>query len=186
MSIVERFLTEGGGDFATAKNTPVGSTVDIIHVYFDNTTYPDNPAIVINGTRPNGDEIKVRLSRQNVARISKVLGQDEKVWPGNKLKAITHQDYPGLQKTGIIWTGEKGSPLPTQLPSKPVLPSAPLSLDEKMKAWLTENQGIIGKKIPPEVYNLLESDMIQWLVDKQLAYSREDYPWLDGKAREYI
>jgi len=186
MSIVERFLIEGGGDFATSENTPVGSEIAIVHVYFDNTTYPENPAIVVNGTKSDGADIKVRLSKQNVARIAKVLSQNENAWIGNKLKATTHQYYPGLSKTGIIWDGVKGSPLPTQLPTKPALPPAPQSLDEKMKAWLTENQGIIGLAIPSTVYNAMEKDMIQWLVDKGLAYSKDDYPWLDAKAKEYL
>jgi len=195
MGIVERFLIEGGGDFATSENTPVGSEIAIVHVYFDNTTYPENPAIVVNGTKSDGADIKVRLSKQNVARIAKVLSQNENAWIGNKLKATTHQYYPGLSKTGIIWDGVKGSPLPTQLPTKPVLPSAPSSPHEKMVAWVKKHPELIGNFIPLDTYNKeLANDkhIVDELVKEGLAYNKplgvdqEEMPFLDEGARKFL
>ena len=88
---VKRFLEQGGGTFASVQNTNPGDELPIQAVYFDNETYPENPAIVVNSVK-DGEEFKVRLSKANVKRIAEVLSDDETKWIGSKLKCVMHQD----------------------------------------------------------------------------------------------
>ena len=91
----------------TVKNCAIDATVTIKAVSLDDQTF-DKAYIVIDGDYdPSGEECKVRLGRQNLERISEVLGDDELTWPGYKLVCIGTQNYPGLGTQGLLWNGSK-------------------------------------------------------------------------------
>jgi hypothetical protein len=105
-SIIENFITSAGGQYCKVENTAVGDAILIHEVYLDDTTY-DNPHIVGVGTHePSGETRKVRLSVSNVKRIYEVLGR-ESDWVDNRIRCLAHQPYPGLSKSGLLWTGER-------------------------------------------------------------------------------
>jgi hypothetical protein len=105
-SFIEDYLASAGGQWCKVENTAVGDAVLIQEVYLDDTTY-DKPYIVGVGTHePSGETRKVRLSVSNVKRIYEVLGR-ESDWVGNRIRCLAHQPYPGLSKSGILWTGER-------------------------------------------------------------------------------
>lgn len=107
MGIIRKYLEEGGGNFLTVKNCVVDATVMIKSVDLDEETF-DKSYIVIAGTYdPSGEDCNVRLGRQNLERIAKVLSDDETTWPGRKLVCIGTQKYPGLGTAGLLWSGVK-------------------------------------------------------------------------------
>ena len=81
------------------------------------------------------------------------------------------------------------APIPTTLPpqqvNQPLPPQIPSTL-EAMKAWIAENQGLIGQAIPSEVYNKMDKAVIDELVANELAYSKYDMPHLDDRAKEFL
>lgn len=186
---VKRFLEQGGGNFATAQNTPVGTVLPILGVYFDNETYKENPAIVVNSKRANGEDVKIRLSRANVKRISETLSEDENQWIGNSVKALTHQEYPGLGKTGIIWEGVK-STQQSQMQS-PVNLNIPTASKNDLSTgaynWLVANIGVIGGIIPDVAWNKLrELNLVSDFLKYNLIEMKEDFPHLSERARDYL
>ena len=107
MSIVRKYIEEGGGNFLTVKNCPVDSTVSIKTVTLDDETF-DKSYIVIGGTfDTSGEDCNVRLGVQNLQRIADVLGDDEAKWPGRKMICIGTQKYSGLGTWGLLWSGVK-------------------------------------------------------------------------------
>lgn len=110
MSIVRKYIEEGGGNFLTTKNCAMDATVTIKAVSLDDETF-DKSYIVIDGVYdPSGEECKVRLGRQNLERIAEALGDDETTWLGKKLVCIGTQKYPGLGTSGLLWGGVKAAP----------------------------------------------------------------------------
>lgn len=182
---VKRFLEQGGGTFATIQNTSPGDQLPITAVYFDNTTYPDNPAIVVNSEK-DGEEFKIRLSKANVKRIAEVLSKDEEKWIGHSLKCVMHQDYPGLGKKGLIWTGEKT----TQQAKIPVAPkpnSTANTLSTETHLWLQVSQSDIGNVIDDQTWNLMVQKGIAKELNKYgLIEMKDQYPILSEKCREYL
>lgn len=187
---IKRFLEQGGGTFASVENIKPGDELPIVAVYFDNTTYPENPAIVVNSEK-DGEEFKVRLSKANVKRIAEVLSDDETKWIGNSLKCVMHQDYPGLGKKGLIWTGVKpaqqaGLKPPVNLNApKDVLTANALSTETYQ--WLVISQSTIGQVIDDATWNAMRNKGIAQELGKYgLIEMKDDYPVLSEKAREYL
>ncbi len=105
MGIVRRYIEEGGGNFLTVKNCAIDATVTIKAVSLDDETF-DKSYVVINGIYDlSGDECNVRLGVQNLERIAEDLGDDETIWPGQKIVCIGTQTYPGLGTKGLLWRG---------------------------------------------------------------------------------
>ena len=187
---VKRFLEQGGGTFASVQNTNEGDELPIVAVYFDNTTYPDNPAIVVNSEK-DGEEFKVRLSKANVKRIAEVLSDDENKWIGSKLKCVMHQDYPGLGKKGLIWTGVKigqqaGLKAPVNLNApKPNAVANTLSTDTYQ--WLMVSQSDIGHVLDGPTWNNIVERGISKELDRYGLISFVDgQPVLSEKCREFL
>ena len=187
---IKRFLEQGGGTFASVQNTNPNDELPIQTVYFDNETYPDNPAIVVNSTK-DGEEFKVRLSKANVKRIAEVLSDDEAKWIGNSLRCVLHQDYPGLGKKGLIWTGEKAGQQAGLKP--PVNLNAPKGnlvanvLTTETKMWLQASQSDIGNIIDDQAWNLMvQKGIAKELFKYDLIEYKDDYPVLSEKCREYL
>ena len=107
--LVKRYIEEGGGNFATVKNTTMDATVTIKAVSLDDETF-DKSYIIVDGIYdPSGEDCKVRLGIQNLERIAEALGDDEATWPGKKLVCIGTQKYPGLGTAGLLWGGVKAA-----------------------------------------------------------------------------
>lgn len=107
MGIVRRYIEEGGGNFLTVKNCKIEATVSIEAISLDDETF-DKSYIIVDGIYdPTGEECRIRLGVQNLERIAEVLGDDETIWPGQKLVCIGTQKYPGLGTRGLLWSGRK-------------------------------------------------------------------------------
>ncbi len=107
MSIVRKYIEEGGGNFLTVKNCEVDAKVTIKAVSLDDETF-DKSYVIIDGIYgPSGEECRVRLGRQNLARIANVISDDETTWLDEKIICIGTQTYPGLGTEGLLWSGVK-------------------------------------------------------------------------------
>ena len=101
-------MEKGGGNWAKANNVATSAKITIGSIYLDDESFEGQSYIVVNGTYdPSGEEIKVRLGVQNLRRVVEVLGDNETLWPTNKLVVLGFQDYPGLGSRGILWGAEK-------------------------------------------------------------------------------
>jgi len=119
MSLIKKYIEEGGGNFLTVKNCAVGATVTIKTVNRDDETF-DKSYIVINGIYDiNGEECNARMGVQNVERVAEVLSDDETKWPGQKIQCIAHQNYPGLGQKGLLWQGVAQGAAPVVIPPTP-------------------------------------------------------------------
>lgn len=108
VSIVKSYMEKGGGNWAKANNVATGAKVTIGSIYLDDESFEGQSYIVVNGIYdPTGEEIKVRLGVQNLRRVVETLGDNEALWPKNKLVVLGFQDYPGLGSRGILWGAEK-------------------------------------------------------------------------------
>ena len=85
MGIVKGYMKKGGapGNWATTKNVKANDTVTIGEVWLDDQSFENKTYVCINGKYdPTGDDMKVRLGQQNLARIiehsamTKPLGLD--------------------------------------------------------------------------------------------------------------
>ena len=119
MSIIKKYIEEGGGNFLTVKNCPIGATMTIKGVTRDDETF-DKSYIVLNGIYDlSGEECNARLGVQNVERVAEVLSDDETKWLGQKIQCIVHQSYPGLGQKGILWQGVAEGAAPAVIPAAP-------------------------------------------------------------------
>lgn len=110
--MIRKYIEEGGGNFLKVKNTEIDATVTIQTVRRDDDTF-DKAYIVIKGIYdPTGEECNVRLGVQNVERVAEDLGDDETTWPGQKIKCIGTQAYPGLGTKGLLWRGVRPGATP--------------------------------------------------------------------------
>lgn len=108
MSILKEYIKKGGGNWAKANNVATGAKVTIGSVYLDDESFENQSYIVVNGIYDQtGEEVKVRLGIQNLRRVVETLGDNEAVWPNNKLVVLGTQEYPGLGSKGILWGAEK-------------------------------------------------------------------------------
>ena len=103
------------------------------------------------------------------------------------MKCLGIQKYPGLGKDGLLWAGQRagGGQQSFGLPSK----SSPQTPHEKMVAWIQKHPDLVGKVIPSEIYNrelALDKIIVDELVKEELAYMKDDYPFLDEGARKYV
>ena len=182
---VKRFLETGGGNFATVKNTPEGSQYPILQVYFDNEPYKDNPAIVVNSMK-DGAEFKIRLLRQNVARIAETLSDDESKWIGHNLRCTTHVHYPGLGKDGIVWNGVKAGQQ-TQMPTAPKPNLVANTLSTETMQWLMVSQSDIGQVLDgPTWSNIVQRGISKELDRYGLINFIDGQPVLSEKCRDYL
>ena len=185
MSIVKDYMMGGGGNWANAQNTAAGVEVVINEVYLDKETF-DNAYICINGVGAGGEPAKVRLGRQNVARIAEVLGDDETKWVGQKLRCIGKQMYPGLGKEGLLWTGEKSVPTPQQTGIKPS-PNTSLQISKEAYDWVVANQALIGRQIPWPDWGKISLGPIPAELNRVGAVEMlESGPLLTEKARTFL
>jgi len=117
MSLIENYKKNAGGSWLKADTVQDGMIVKISEIWLDSETF-DKSYICIKGQIQTGDEVQVRLGIQNVNRVSDILGDDDKTWPGNYLECIGTQSYPGMSAKGILWRGKKNetTPAPAQQP----------------------------------------------------------------------
>ncbi|MBW2672035.1 MAG: hypothetical protein JRD89_01300 [Deltaproteobacteria bacterium] len=163
MPIIRDYLEKGAGNFLTAKNTRVGATVTIQSVRLDDETFDKSYIVVTGEYDETGEECNVRLGVQNLKRIAEVLGDDEATWPGQKLKIIGYQDYPGLGQRGILWTGERvvqGSSPGVDVVIQKILQARPdLTLDAVRELLRKEKEKAAGLLTDEAAAHLVASNL---------------------------
>jgi hypothetical protein len=136
--LIERFLEKAGGPWIRADNVKPGDTVTIRNVSLDEESF-DRPYIVIDGTLDRtGEQVKVRLSQQNVNRIIQDLGRKEAGWIGHKLQVLSIENYPGLGRRGVLWKGLRAEGFGKVL-------------EPQLRSFLKAHLDTLGPKIPGPV-----------------------------------
>jgi len=162
MSIIKKYIEEGGGNFLNAQNCVDRATVTIKSVKLDDETF-DKSYIVINGTYDlTGTECNVRLGIQNVNQIAKDLGEDENTWINKQIEMIGTREYKGLGRKGLLWRGLKTST--SNAPKQ-----APLTQGTSIEETITK----ILKKVPTLTKKKIQ-EMIQTEIDASDGTITED------------
>jgi len=105
MSIKE-FMDQSKGNYVSTKTCQVNDTLTIMSApTIDKESFPGKVGLVMDVRldRTN-DAMKLRLNGTQVASMEPALGDDAAKWISRRIKIVAKVEYPGLAKSGFIYT----------------------------------------------------------------------------------
>lgn len=153
---------------------------------------------------PDGRRKTWTMNKTTRGRLAVAYGDDSAAWVNRSIRVqVLQQNVRGETKQVLYGHPVEGAapevpkqippslpPAPTP-PSAPTLPPAPAEATPhgEMEAWVRKHPELVGKEIPMQVWNAelaLNKHIVDELVKENLAYLKDDKPFLDEKAAKYV